>query len=167
MKRTSRLRPRAALALLLAGMAAAAVVGVTAAQAGVSVNSTDPFALSGFVPCANGGAGEQVDLSGELHTLITFTINDNHVSGKELFQVNASGTGETSGDKYQGMWIAQEDLYSDNLLNGQYEGSFVGTFRMTGQGPGNNFWIRETVHFTLNANGTATVIHINPSFDCS
>jgi hypothetical protein len=44
------------------------------------VNDMSDVNLSIFVPCAAGGAGELVDLSGPLHTLITFTINGNNVS---------------------------------------------------------------------------------------
>ena len=67
------------------------------ANAGVVENLSAPFSLSVFVPCAAGGAGEIVDLSGSLHTLITFTINSNNFSEVLHFQPQGvSGTGETT-----------------------------------------------------------------------
>jgi uncharacterized protein YdaL len=49
------------------------------ANAAKQVNDVSDISLTVFVPCAAGGAGEVVDLSGPLHTLITFTINGNNV----------------------------------------------------------------------------------------
>ena len=34
------------------------------------------------------------------------------------------------------------------------------------QGPANNFLVHETLHFTINAEGTVTVSHDNISVDC-
>ena len=57
-----------------------AALGLFAIQANAAkqVNDTSDISLTVFVPCAANGAGELVDLSGPLHTLITFTINGNN-----------------------------------------------------------------------------------------
>jgi hypothetical protein len=95
--------------LVLAGACVVgALVSVTGAQAAVITNTSTPLDLSVFVPCANGGAGEIVDLSGQLHTVISTTINGNNFSAKEHFQPQGvSGTGETTGAKYQGTGVTQ------------------------------------------------------------
>src|SRR5439155_348210 len=68
------------------------------ANAAKQINDMSDINLTVFVPCAAGGAGEIVDLSGPLHTLITFTINGNNVSGKAHFQPQGIvGSGETIG----------------------------------------------------------------------
>ena len=78
---------------------------VAPAKAAVQVDDRTDIDLTIFVPCADGGVGETVDLSGPLHTLISFTINGDNVSGKMHFQPqDISGTGETTGDKYSGDW---------------------------------------------------------------
>jgi hypothetical protein len=147
---------------LIAALAALAAP----AYAAVQVNDTTNFSLSIFVPCAAGGAGEIVDISGRLHTLVTFTINGNNVSGFFHSQPQGiSGTGETTGDKYQATGVTQESFKS-SLQNGQANDTFVNNFRIIGQGPGNNFLVHETLHITINANGTATVFHDNISVDC-
>ena len=136
------------------------------ANAAVVVNDRTDINLTIFVPCAAGGVGEIVDLSGPLHTLISFTINGNNVSGYFHFQPQGiSGTGETTGAKYQGTGVTQES-FKASLQNGQFNFTFINNFRIIGQGPGNNFLVHETLHFTINADGTVTVFHDNFSIDC-
>jgi hypothetical protein len=136
------------------------------ANAAVQVNDTTEISLTVFVSCAAGGAGEVVDLSGPLHTLISFTINGNNVSGYFHFQPQGiSGTGETTGASYQATGVTLES-FKNSLQNGQANLTFVNNFRIIGQGPGNNFLVHETLHLTINADGTLTVSHDNFSTDC-
>jgi len=139
---------------------------IVPAHAAVEVNDRTDVSLEVFVACAADGAGEIVDLTGPLHTIITFTINDNNVSGFFRFQPQGiSGTGETTGEKYRGTGVTQES-FKTSLQNGQANLTFVNNFRIIGPGPGNNFLVHETSHFTINANGTVTVSHDNFSVDC-
>jgi hypothetical protein len=135
-------------------------------QAAVVVNDSVNINLAVFVPCANGGAGEVVDLNGPLHELITFNVNGNKVSGTVHFQPQGiSGVGEVSGDKYQGTGVT-EDHFTGPSINGQFTFTFVNNFRIIGQGPGNNFLIHENFHLTINANGEVTASHDNFSVEC-
>jgi hypothetical protein len=135
-------------------------------RAAVEVNDKTDISLTEFVPCAAGGAGEVVDLSGPLHTLLTFTINGNQVSALSHFQPQGiTGIGETTGERYHATGITKES-FTASLQNGQANSTFVNNFRMIGQGPGNNLLIHETAHMTINADGTATVTHDNLSIDC-
>lgn len=151
-----------AIVCVLAVLASA----ILPANAAVQVNDRTDISLSVFIPCAAGGAGEVVDLAGPLHTVITFTINGNNVSGFFHFQPQGiSGTGETTGDKYQATGVTQES-FKNSLQNGQANFTFVNNFRIIGQGPGNNFLVHETMHLTINADGNVTVFHDNFSIDC-
>src|SRR5213082_1836238 len=137
------------------------------ANAAKQVNDRSEIDLTIFVPCAAGGAGELVDLSGPLHTLITFTINGNNVSGTAHFQPQGlSGTGETTGDKYQATGVTKDTSFKLSLQNAQANQTFVNNFRIIGQGPGNNYLVHEVAHVTFNANGTLTVFHDSFSIDC-
>jgi hypothetical protein len=139
---------------------------IVPANAAVQENDTTEIDLTIFIPCAAGGAGETVDLTGPLHTLITFTINGNNVSGFFHFQPQGiSGTGENTGAKYQATGVTQES-FKNSLQSGQANETFVNNFRIIGQGPGNNFLVHETLHFTINADGAVTVSHDNFSADC-
>jgi hypothetical protein len=136
------------------------------AHAEVVVNDSSDISLTVFIPCAAGGAGEVVDLSGPLHTLISETINGNNVSGHYHFQPQGiAGIGETTGATYHATGVTQQSFKS-SLQNGQSNLTFVNNFRMIGQGPDNNFLVHETLHITINANGTVTAFHDNFSADC-
>ena len=141
-------------------------VSIAPADAAVQVNDTTNVNLTIFVPCAAGGAGELVDLSGAFHTLIALTVNGNNISGYFHFQPQGiSGTGETTGDHYEGTGVTEE-TFRNSLQNGQANSTFVNNFRIIGQGPGNNYLVHETLHVSVNAEGTVTVTHDNFSIDC-
>jgi hypothetical protein len=97
---------------------------------------------------------------------MTFTINDNNVSGKFHDQLQGSDlVGSVTGDVYQATGVAQQN-FSGSFTNGQFNFTFVGNFRIIGQGPGNNFLMHEVAHTTINANGDATVMFDNFTVDC-
>ena len=148
---------------ILAGLAA-----VTPAEAAVVTNTSVPFTgFTVFVPCANGGAGELiVGVGGELHILVTLTVNGNNISGKEHAQPQA-GTlvGSTTGDTYHATGVTQNH-FKFSGQNGQSSGTFVNNFRLIGPGTGNNLLVHETFHITVNANGDTTVIHDSFSVEC-
>ena len=140
---------------------------VSAKHSAVTVNVIEPFSLDVFVPCANNGAGELVRLEGQLHVLVTFTINGKNVSGKQHFQPQGVvGTGLTTGDKYQATGVTQSQ-FKGSLQNGQYNETFVNNFRIIGQGPGNNYQVHENTHLSINANGDVSADHSNFEVDCN
>jgi len=136
------------------------------ANAAIEVNQSVPITLFVFVPCAAGGAGEIVDLSGSLHVLVTLTITGNNFSEVLHFQPQGvSGTGETTGAQYQATGLTETTL-TGSFQNGQANTTFVNRFDIIGQGPGNNFTVHETAHITTNANGTLTVNFDNFGVEC-
>lgn len=157
---------KTSLARVTMCLVAVLAIMIAPANGAVQVNDKTDISLTVFIPCAAGGAGEVVDLSGPLHTLISFTINGNNVSGYFHFQPQGiSGAGETTGDKYQATGVTQES-FKNSLQNGQANFTLVNNFRIIGQGPENNFLVHETMHLTVNADGTLTVFHDNFSIDC-
>jgi len=151
------------LLVLISICTVGAFASVSAAQAAVITNQNIPIDISVFVPCANGGAGEVVDLSGTLHDMFAVTVNGNHFSAKVHDNPQGiTGTGETTGDKYQGTGVTQQQL-SGNVGE---ETTFINNFRIVGQGPGNNFLVHETFHVTVNANGDVTASVDNFSVAC-
>jgi hypothetical protein len=132
----------------------------------VTLNQETVISLSVFVPCAVGGEGEFVDLRGRLHTLISATVNNNHVSGYFHIQPQGiDGVGEVSGVKYQGTGDTLDSFHT-SLQNGHADLTFVNNFRIIGQGPGNDFLVHETLHIAINADGTMTATHDNFSSEC-
>ena len=136
----------------------------TTAQAAVTTNIKVPINITVSVPCANGGVGEDVALSGDFHVLFTTTFDD---SGgfHTLFHFQpqgVSGTGLTTGDKYQGTGV------TEGQFNGKVgsETTLVNNFRIIGQGPGNNFLVHENFHVTVHPDGTVTGFIDNFSVSC-
>jgi hypothetical protein len=147
---------------------AAAIVGVSAAQAAVESNETITESISGeMIPCANGGVGELVSGDILLHVLFTSTVNRNTMSGKFHFQPTQGSTlvGETTGDVYRATGVTQ-GTFSGPMTNGRYTETFVNNFRIIGPGPGNNFLVHEVFHVTINANGETTIERESLSVDC-
>ena len=115
-----------------------------------------PFNASLWVPCANGGAGEYVALSG----VIEFSTHDvldgdggTH-ERKMMRPSGVSGVGATTGLHYRGtgMSFMSEGVSTD----GASAYSYVNNFRIIGQGPGNNVLVHAVVHQTTNAEGVVT-----------
>jgi hypothetical protein len=93
-----------------------------------------PIDIGVFVPCALNGAGEVVLLSGDLHVLFHFT--DDGAGGfhvmSEANPQGISGTGLTSGDKYQGTGVTRQNFNSGAPL--PFNSTFVNNFRIIGEG---------------------------------
>jgi hypothetical protein len=119
-----------------------------------------------FVPCANGGAGEVIDVSGPLHIVMTTIISDaGNFHAKFHFQPQGiSGFGLVTGDKYQATGVTQEEFSIEGVL--PITETFVNNFRMIGQGPGNNFLVHENFHITIDANGVLSAFQDNFSIEC-
>lgn len=119
-----------------------------------------------FVPCADEGAGELVLLEGTLHSLFHITINGNNFKMKVHDQPQGiSGTGLTTGDKYQATGVTQQ-TFGGSFVNGQFSDTYVNNFRIIGLGPGNNFLLHEKFHITLDAKGGLTASVDNFSVEC-
>lgn len=144
-----------------------AVLGVAPALAKATTdtaNFIEPIDLFVFVPCARGGAGEFVQLSGTLHVLFHTTLdNKGGFHSKYHFQAQGiTGKGEITGDKYQGTGVTQ------GTFNGKvgFEATDVNNFKIIGQGPGNNFLVHSTFHVTVNPKGEVTAFVDNFSVKC-
>jgi hypothetical protein len=134
------------------------------AQAEVTTNLEVPVNIGVFIPCAAGGAGEVVFLTGDLHVLLRFTIDNvgGIHAGAHFQPQGVSGMGQTTGDKYQGTGVTQDEF---NAKLGVEE-TFINNFHIIGQRNGNKFLVHETFHITINANGVVTAFVDNFSVDC-
>jgi len=128
-------------------------------------NEKIPIDLLFFVPCANGGTGEDVQLSGFLHVVTSMTINGNNLRGKVHFQPQGiKGVGAVTGDKYQGTGVTQDE-FKGSFVKG-YEETSVNNFRIIGQGNRNNFLVHTVFHITVNANGQISVVLVHAKTEC-
>jgi hypothetical protein len=121
--------------------------------------------ITRYVPCANGGQGEDVSLSGAFHSVFHVTLDG--LGGAHVVVIHnpegISGSGLTTGAKYQGVGASPQDI--SNVKVGE-EHTSVLNMRIIGQGPGNNLTIHDNVHTTVLADGTVTSFHDNFSLEC-
>lgn len=140
--------------------------GPSLAATTLTTNNQFPTAILSFVPCANGGVGELILVSGTLHVLNHVTIsNSNNFQVKMHYQPQGiDGVGLTTGDKYQATGVTQSTLHINGPL--PIVSTFVNNFRMIGQGRDNNFLVHQNLHLTINANGEVTVTSVNQNVTC-
>lgn len=109
-----------------------------------------------FVPCANGGLGDVVDLSGRVHRVehVTETENGYHIV-LHANPTNVVGIGRRTGDRYQA-----NGVFNLSLNVGPGETATVrDVFQLVGPGPNNNLTITfRDYHYTINANGELVVL---------
>ena len=148
------------LAIATVGMAAS----VSAAQAGIVGNETSAYAYSGFVPCANNGAGELLTGTITVRNLITSTVNGNVDAWQFQFQPHGSLVGTITGDTYQLTGVTR-GAYHDSLQSGEYTLTYVNRYQLIGPGPANNLFVRETAHVTIDGDD-AVVQHDDLSIEC-
>jgi hypothetical protein len=155
-------KPMKRMVWCIAAVTALAVA--VSAQAAVQVNVSVPIEQTVFIPCANGGLGEDVVLVGPLHVLMTLTVNQaGGFSMKTSFQPQGVvGIGMITGDIYHATGLTHDQ--TSGALGGEY--TYVNNFRIIGPGPGNNYLVHETYHITINANGQVAVEVDNFSSDC-
>ena len=158
-RRTTITRVLVLLTLAMTGMVAAAT-----ARAEVTTNEQVPLHFAGYVPCANGGAGEIVSGAIEMHNLIASTSNDNHPSDQFQFQAHGSMVGAITGDTYRVAGVTR-GTSSVSLQNDHYGLTYVNSFHLVGAGPGNNLLVHETAHVLVNGDNVV-VQHDNLSIDC-
>lgn len=131
-----------------------------------SSSSIVPFKMGAWISCANGGAGETVDLEGELR-FVTHTSTDGH--GGTLTKTHVQpwgvwGEGRVTGARYKGVGMTQEQQYE--VPSGESRYSFVNNFRLIGKGPGNDLHIHSVTHMSTDANGVMAANVEVQSTDC-
>ena len=151
--------------LVLAIGAFTTLATATASRAEIVTNTRIPFTdFIGFVPCANGGAGEFiVGAGGELHILIALTENGNAVSRERaLSTAGRDRSGLEHRRHLSRNGCDAEPVHIHKRPNGHVRQQLPPDRARTG----NNFLVHETFHFTVNANGDTTVVHDNFSIEC-
>jgi hypothetical protein len=126
-----------------------------------------PLDLSLFLPCANHGTGEVVDLSGTFMMVEHVTFDEAtgfHLTLVEV-QQGVRGVGETTGDRYVSSFV---NLFNFNQGSGELPITSTQevVYRINGPGQGNESLIRIRNHSTLNANGVVTVAFDDFSAEC-
>lgn len=134
--------------LMLFALSATAVLAIaTGAQAQVVTNTTVSFAYAGWVPCANGGTGELMTGTIDMHDLVTSTVNESVDAWQFMSAPRGSLVGRITGDTYRLTGVTR-GTYVEQLQGDRYVATYINRYQLIGPGPGNNLAVRETTHVT-------------------
>lgn len=124
-----------------------------------------PLDVTQWVPCANNGLGELMQLDGYIHVLFAQVVNNNR--GSWLFHSTAQSgeaVGQTTGLVYRvtGSPLLEAEQYAAD--------GYPDVFRLVWfrhiSGDNLVFVITEVSHITINADGTTTVTHNQSTVEC-
>ena len=119
-----------------------------------------------WVPCANDGNGEYVQLNGYVHFNYQTAINNNHFTLVTHTNLNeVSGVGLTTGDHYVGIGGGLQN-YIGSIINGQWTSGGSTNFKFVGAGPGNNLTITFNARIIVNANGEVSTQLQDANYSC-
>lgn len=151
---------------ILASAVAVAFLTVSAAQAEVVTHQMDFVEQTQFVPCANGGVGENVAISGVIHFRAQFTILDQKVSHMFFANVqNGTGVGLVTGDQYRWSGVTRS-TGNQSFENGSLSTTSVFTWHVIGQGGASNFVIHTIFHTTITPSGDIAVTFDGATLHC-
>ena len=150
---------------VLLAVVATSTALVGSAQAAVVTNDTTSAPWSGWVSCANGGAGELVNGTVDVHNLVTETTNGNLDSYQFQFQPQGTLTGQTTGDSYRLTGLTR-GVYNDSTRSGEYTLTYVNSYQLIGAGTAGNLRVREVAHMTI-SDDEVVVQHDDFSIDCA
>lgn len=153
------------IALLVATGAVALTAGVSAAGAQVITNETVSQHWSGYVSCANGGAGELVNGNVDVQNLVTETVNGNVDAWQFQFQAHGSLVGSSTGDTYQLAGLTRGS-YTDVQQSDEHLLTYVNSYHLIGPGTDNNLTVREVAHVTIDGDD-AVVQHDDFTIVCA
>ena len=124
-----------------------------------------PFETSEFVPCANGGAGEDVQLNGYTAFVYQIIWTDNNFSlsyhGNDH---QVTGTGLTSGESFVGSGGFQGTVMG-SWVNNQWVGTTIQQLRIVGQNT--VFKVNYKLQLVVTPDGTVTVSTRERTVDCN
>jgi hypothetical protein len=129
-------------------------------DASLTTSEKVQFVETNFVPCANGGIGEEVEMTVKLHVVLRQTID---ASGGQHFtfhfqDAGSRGVGLVTGAVYRRVGVTRQT--ENGAASGvPAEFTFVNVFNFIAPGPRNNFLVHEVIHVTVTKNGvTAEVV---------
>jgi len=137
----------------------------------ISSNASDrtsivaiPFDNTVFIPCANGGAGELVHITGLTNLLYTISWTDHGFTyGYHATTYKIVGTGLTSGDTFTGSGNTEGQVMGA-WVNEQWLSTFVDQLRLVNSKT--SFIVKSLYHVLVNPDGTVEVKLDGQSAEC-
>jgi len=123
-----------------------------------------PFENTVFVPCANGGAGEDVLLTGKTNFVYQIAWNDNGFTMVYHDNVHeVTGVGLSSGEKFTATG-GTEGTVRGSWVSSQWVGTMNRQLRVIGQNA--NFTVNQTQQLVVTPDGQVNVSVREQTADC-
>ena len=126
---------------------------------------TFPVDRTVFIPCANGGLGESVVLTGDIEALFHVTENKNTFVASRTFRPRGVvGVGLITGDTYKGTGMTRDNfIFRKDTATTV---TFLNIFHIVGQGPDNNFLVFQVLDVNTTPEGEINVTANNIRTEC-
>jgi len=133
------------------------------AQVSNSLESA-PFERTFFVPCANGGAGEDVSLTGTINIVDQVIFNDHGFTLTYHTNPHAvTGVGLSTGDTFTASGGSQGTI-TGSFENEQFTGFYTEQLRIVGQN--STFIVNYKFHVTITSDGNVSTSISEETVDC-
>ena len=125
-----------------------------------------PYASTLFIPCANGGAGEDVTLTGTIKIVRQEMYNNQRFTFiLHAVPQGVTGVGLSTGDNFTAIGGSQETVTGTIEYGGQYSATYIQQMRFTGQGI--SFIVKYKFHVTVNSNGEISTRIDEEKIECN
>jgi hypothetical protein len=152
-----------------AAAGALALVVVAASPSGAAViahESVTGLTATGPLPCANGGLGEDVTFTIDIHVLQVSTVTGSSASLTLHADERGTGVGAITGDVYR--FAATSNLHQTvDLTTAQQVVTLITNAHQNGPGPDNNLKLTAVGHTTTTPDGDVTVDFERISVTCA
>lgn len=127
---------------------------------------SEPYASTLFIPCANGGAGEDVNLTGTVRIVRQEIYNNQRFT----FTLHAipdgiTGVGLSTGDTFTAIGGSQSTVTGTIEYGGQYSATYIQQMRFTGQGV--SFVVKYKFHVTVTSDGEISTRIDEEEIECN
>jgi hypothetical protein len=125
-----------------------------------------PYASTLFIPCANGGAGEDVTLTGTIKIVRQEMYNNQRFTFiLHAVPQGVTGVGLSTGDNFTAIGGSQETVTGTIEYGGQYSATYIQQMRFTGQGI--SFIVKYKFHVTVTSNGEISTRIDEEKIECN
>ena len=126
----------------------------------------EPYESTLFIPCANGGAGEDVALTGAVRIVWQETNNNQRFT----FTLHAipdgiTGVGLSTGDNFTAIGGSQTAVTGTIEYGGQYSATYIQQMRFAG--PGISFVVKSKFHITVTSDGQISTRIDEEQIECN
>jgi hypothetical protein len=160
----SKLLTKFVIVFLAVGLLVGVVTTATSAQALLNIDV--PITTTVFVPCANNGQGDTIQISGTLHTVLLITQENGVLTLHETLNGQGiTGASTTTGAKYH-TGIAETNTFHGNIGATQFTTTEPINLIFVGQGTASNLIEQFLLHFTVHPDLTVTAFVDNENVQC-